>query len=132
MKFLSLEEILYFHSHIVMTLQGEFAMAKVLNSDQLRASVARYRQEVFGKEVHEGELSKAAALAQSLILGHPFNDGNKRAGITAACVFLMINGYQLKVTDDDIVDAALKTARGSWTFEDLRYWFESHSDKIIS
>ena len=39
----------------------------------------------------------AAALFESLIVNHPFVDGNKRVAFFATDVFLRLNGYQLKV-----------------------------------
>ena len=39
----------------------------------------------------------AAALFESLIMNHPFVDGNKRVAFFATDVFLRLNCYQLKV-----------------------------------
>ena len=39
----------------------------------------------------------AAALFESLIMNHPFIDGNKRVAFFATDVFLRLNGYKLKV-----------------------------------
>jgi death-on-curing protein len=39
----------------------------------------------------------AAALFESLLMNHPFIDGNKRAAFFAADVFLRLNGWKLKV-----------------------------------
>jgi len=39
----------------------------------------------------------AAALFESLIMNHPFVDGNKRVAFFATDVFLRLNGYRLKV-----------------------------------
>ena len=39
----------------------------------------------------------AAALFESLIMNHPFVDGNKRVAFFTTDVFLRLNGYQLKV-----------------------------------
>lgn len=45
-----------------------------------------------GKELYPDVFLKAAALLDSLINNHPFVDGNKRTGITAAALFLQANG----------------------------------------
>lgn len=37
----------------------------------------------------------AAVLAQKIMLNHPFSDGNKRASVAAADMFLRLNGFQL-------------------------------------
>ena len=39
----------------------------------------------------------AAALFESLIMNHPFIDGNKRVAFFASDVFLRLNGYKLQV-----------------------------------
>jgi len=39
----------------------------------------------------------AAALFESLIMNHPFVDGNKRAAFFASDVFLRLNGWKLNV-----------------------------------
>lgn len=39
----------------------------------------------------------AAAMFESLIMNHPFVDGNKRVAFFATDVFLRLNGYKIKV-----------------------------------
>lgn len=39
---------------------------------------------------------EASALLESLVINHPFVDGNKRVAFAAADVFLRINGWRLK------------------------------------
>jgi death-on-curing protein len=47
---------------------------------------------------HYADLAEmAAALFESLIMNHPFVDGNKRVAFFATDVFLSMNCYQLKV-----------------------------------
>lgn len=43
----------------------------------------------------------AAALFESLIMNHPFVDGNKRVAFFATDVFLRLNGWHLDVDDDE-------------------------------
>ena len=46
---------------------------------------------------YEDLAEMAAALFESLIINHPFLDGNKRVAFFATDVFLRLNGYKLKV-----------------------------------
>ena len=47
---------------------------------------------------HYADLAEmAAALFESLIMNHPFVDGNKRVAFFATDVFLRLNGYKLQV-----------------------------------
>lgn len=43
----------------------------------------------------------AAALFESLLINHPFIDGNKRVAFFATDVFLRLNGWQLKVNANE-------------------------------
>jgi len=43
----------------------------------------------------------AAALFESLIMNHPFVDGNKRVAFFATDVFLRMNGWKLRVDPDE-------------------------------
>lgn len=69
----------------------------------LHVAVLRPQTSVFGRDAYADVWTKAAALMQSLIIGHPLVDGNKRLGWTCAVVFLELNGETLVGTD---VDAA--------------------------
>lgn len=46
---------------------------------------------------YEDIAEMAAALFESLIINHPFIDGNKRVAFFATDVFLRMNGWKLKV-----------------------------------
>ena len=47
-------------------------------------------------------LLQGTALFESLIINHPFIDGNKRVAFAAMDVFLRMNGYQLNVDSNRI------------------------------
>lgn len=42
--------------------------------------------------------SQAAAMFESLVINHPFVDGNKRIAFATMDVFLRMNGYRLKTS----------------------------------
>lgn len=72
----------------------------------------------------------AAALFESLIMNHPFIDGNKRVAFFATDVFLRLNGYKLKV---DTIEAhrfligLLENNR--CTFDQLLPWIRKNTLK---
>jgi death on curing protein len=71
------------------------------DSGLLHAAVLRPQTSVFGDDAYPDLWTKAAALMQSLIIGHPLIDGNKRLGWVSAVVFLELNGETLSGTDTD-------------------------------
>lgn len=62
-------------------------------------------------------VEEAAALLESLLINHPFVDGNKRVAFAACDVFLRINGHTLQ-TDPD------------WIFERMMDWIARHEERF--
>jgi death-on-curing protein len=72
----------------------------------------------------------AAALAASYGVGvaknHPFVDGNKRAALLAAGLFLYLNGFRLQATQADTTLTMLGVAAGEVSEEAFAAWLRSH------
>lgn len=70
----------------------------------------------------------AAALFESLIMNHPFIDGNKRVAFFATDVFLRMNSYRLKVDANKahrFLIGLLENNRCN--FEQLLPWIREHA-----
>jgi death on curing protein len=64
--------------------------------------------------------TKAAALVQSLMNGHPLVDGNKRLGWLVTAVFLELNGASVvAVSNDEVHDLVMRVAGGSPSIEEI-------------
>jgi death-on-curing protein len=87
--FLSRDEVLAIHSTLIECFGGP---AGVRDNGLLESALFRPRTG------HYADLAEmAAALFESLIMNHPFIDGNKRVAFFATDVFLRLNGYKLQV-----------------------------------
>lgn len=96
----------------------------------LEMAVAR-PQVGFGEiELYEGLFLKAAALMEALINAHPFVDGNKRTAITAAGLFLELNGRQLVATNEDLEAFTLDVAKRKPREGEIAEWLEVHSGHL--
>ena len=73
--------------------------------------------------------SLAAAYAFGIVRNHPFVDGNKRTGFLAAYVFLGLNGWELIVSESEVVAAVLALACGEMEEAGFAAWLESQSRK---
>ncbi|MFZ9790504.1 MAG: type II toxin-antitoxin system death-on-curing family toxin [Candidatus Nanopelagicales bacterium] len=47
-------------------------------------------------------IAEAAALFESLLMNHPFTDGNKRVAFAVTDIFLRINGYKFIINSKQI------------------------------
>ncbi len=102
-------------------------LAGVRDRGNLEAAVARPAMTFGGEDLYPDVAAKAAALMHSLILNHPFVDGNKRTGAAAAELMLELNGWTLVAGDQDLEDLTLATARGEMSAEALAIWFRQRS-----
>lgn len=75
-----------------------------------------------GEDLYPDLAAKAAALMHSLVMNHPFVDGNKRVGVMAAELFLELNGGRLMASDGELEQVALSVARGELNAEELAIW----------
>ncbi len=67
---------------------------------------------MFGEEAFPTLALKAAALLHGIVTGHPFLDGNKRAGLGGTLLLLGQNGVTTWPTADEVVDLTLAVATG--------------------
>ena len=89
----------------------------------LEAALARPAMTFDGEDLHEDVAGKAAALMHSLVLNHPFVDGNRRVAAHAAIVFAELNGHAFLATPDELVETTLTLAEGKMKMEALAIWF---------
>lgn len=89
----------------------------------LESAAARPAATFGGDDLYPDLAGKAAALMHSLMLNHPFVDGNKRVGAAAAELFVRINGAGLDATDEEFEGVAVNVAAGEVAVEALAIWF---------
>jgi len=67
----------------------------------------------------------AASLGLGIIKNHPFLDGNKRAGLVAMNMFLILNGQEIDAPEPAVVDVIVRVADGSLDEAGLGEWIRS-------
>jgi death-on-curing protein len=89
---LSVDEILAIHERLIEQFGGPPGVRDLgLLESALYRPCTGYYQDI---------AEMAAALFESLIMNHPFVDGNKRIAFFATDVFLRLNGWKLAVEAD--------------------------------
>ena len=69
----------------------------------------------------------AAALGFSLVMGHPFVDGNKRTGHAAMETFLVLNGNEVSAPVDEQERVMLQLASGELSRDAFVEWVRSRT-----
>jgi death-on-curing protein len=117
--YLGLEQVLELHRLLVRTFGGT---AGLRDRGALEAALGRPQATFGGEDLYPDLEAKAAALLHSLVMNHPFVDGNKRVGAAAAELFLIANGSEMVSGDDELIATTLAVARGELGAEALAIW----------
>lgn len=122
--YLSPEQVLELHRLQMRRFGGS---AGLRDRGGLEAALARPQMTFGGEDLHPDLEAKAAALLHSLVVNHPFVDGNKRIGAAVAELFLSLNGADLLAGDDELVAITLATARGEVSAEAVWIWLRQRT-----
>ena len=123
-RYLSPQQVLFIHARLTDETGGDHLLRDV---GLLASAVARPRAAFGGEELYPDLFAQAAALMQSLLLNHPFLDGNKRTGITAAALLLLRNGYRLTADNAELERFTYAVVNGQQSLADMAAWFRAHS-----
>jgi len=126
-NFLGLDEILAIHYDQINRYGGSHG---VRDLDLLISAVSRPQATFGGLDLYPDLFSKAAALIHSLVLNHPFIDGNKRTAVVATARVLFINNIIVKMSKKELIDLPLKIDSKILTMEQIASWLKRYSKRI--
>jgi death-on-curing protein len=124
MRFLTLIEVLELHRRIIEQSGGAFGIRDV---GLLESAIAQPRMTFGGEDLYPSLLEKAAALGFSIIMNHPFVDGNKRTGHAATETFLVLNGIEINASVDEQERLVLAIAAGELGREAFVEWLKRNT-----
>ncbi len=97
----------------------------------LESAIARPFQTFGGDDLYPTVFEKAAALAESLIINHPFVDGNKRTGFLAMASLLQEEGSMLVASQEEAYLFTIHISTGSKSFEEIVKWLKENSKAVF-
>lgn len=124
MRYLTLAEVLELHQRLLDQTGGA---SGIRDLGSIESAIAQLQLTFDGKELYPTLEEKAAAICFSLVMNHPFVDGNKRIGHAAMEAFLVLNGFELDADVDDAEQTILSLAAGEVAREDFVNWVISHT-----
>ena len=123
-RYLALAEVLELHRTVIERWGGAGGVRDI---GALESALAQPRHSFAGQDLYPDITSKAAALCFSLVLNHPFVDGNKRVGHAAMEALLMLNGHELRAPIDDQERVILDLAAGRLLRDQFLEWVKRHT-----
>lgn len=121
---ISYKEVVDIHQILI----DEFGGANGIRDKELLSSaLARSFQTFDGKELYPTTIEKAASLIESILINHPFIDGNKRTGYVLMRLILLSNNFDIIATQEEKYTFVIDIASGKSKFDSIVSWLSTHT-----
>lgn len=112
-------------------LEDAFVLSSGVRDKNLLASAVNTPFQTFmGNDLYPSLYDKAAQLCYGIANNHPFIDGNKRTALHSMYVYLIINGYDITASQQDVENLIINVAAGNITNTELAYWLKVNTKEI--
>lgn len=127
MNEISMELALQLHEYSIEEYGGSNGIRDI---ESLTSALARPFATFAGDYLYSDPVERAAAIAESIIMNHPFVDGNKRTGFALMLGLLLDSRLNLTTTEDENYQFVVSIATGERRFEEAVEWLREHSARI--
>jgi death-on-curing protein len=124
---ITLEDIINLHEKSIIEFGGVVGLR---DKGLLESAISRPFQTFERKELYKSPFEKAAALGESLIINHPFIDGNKRIGLLAIDTLMISFGYLINAHEDVLYNLIIQISKGEIHFDEIVLFIKDNSIKI--
>ena len=112
-------------------LENAFILSSGVRDENLLASAVNTPFQTFmGNDLYPSLYDKAAQLCYGIANNHPFTDGNKRTALQSMYVYLIINGFDITATQQDVENMIIDVAAGNMTNTELAQWLQENIVEI--
>ena len=124
MRYLSISEVLELHERLIASSGGSTGIRDL---GALESAVSQPHTTFAQQELYLDLVDKASALCFSLVMNHPFVDGNKRVGHAAMETFLILNKSEIDCSIDEQERTILDLAAGKLDRDGFTNWLKKHT-----
>lgn len=121
---IDLSEVLSIHTILIEKFGGA---SGVRDKELLDSAINRPFATFDGRELYPNYTEKAAALIESIVVNHPFTDGNKRTGYVLMRLLLMQSGLDIIATQEEKYEFVIAIAEGKLDKTAIIEWIDSRS-----
>lgn len=123
---IGLNDVLNIHNILI----DKFGGSKgVRDKGSLESAINRPYATFDNKDLYPLPVDKAAAILESILINHPFVDGNKRTAYVLMRLILLDNGLDLVAVQEDKYKMVISASTGDMRFDDIKKWIETHIKK---
>ncbi|MBB5397643.1 type II toxin-antitoxin system death-on-curing family toxin [Mucilaginibacter sp. AK015] len=124
---IDLQEVEQYHNDLIDQFGGSKGLRDIAG---LEAALARLSMTFDQQDLYPTAADKAAAVFESLIINHPFIDGNKRIAYLLLRLTMRVENTTLVASPKEKYDMAIAASMGQFNFDQIKNWIVKHSIKI--
>jgi len=124
---IDLDAVIYFHNDLIDRYGGA---AGIRDKNVLLSALARPYMTFDQKELYPTAVAKAAAIFESVIINHPFMDGNKRIAFLLLRLILLDYDCDISASENEKYDMTIAASTGGLRFEGIVNWIEERLANI--
>jgi death-on-curing protein len=98
----------------------------IRDNGALLAALARPHQTFDQQDLYPTAIEKAAAIFESIIINHPFIDGNKRTAYVLLRATLYTRFLDVMAFEDEKYKMTIAASNGMIRFGEIKTWIEEH------
>lgn len=121
---ISVKEALEIHRTLIDQFGGTTGVRDPL---MLESALNRPFQTFDQVDLYPAPVDKAAAICESIVVNHPFLDGNKRTGYVLMRLILLENEMDIEASESDKYDLIISVSKGESKLEEIKAWLSSHT-----
>ncbi len=124
---ISIKETEEIHKVLIDKFGGSYGIRDLAG---LESALARPFQTFENKELYPTPIHKAASLIESILINHPFVDGNKRTGYVLLRILLISNGLDITSTEEEKYNFVINIASGKIKYEEILQWLSINVKEV--
>ena len=124
---ISLKTVLRLHELSIIKYGG---LQGIRDQGLMESAIARPYQTFGGEYLYPTIFEKAAAIAESLIINHPFLDGNKRTGFLAMLAVLETENFKINISNDEVYSFTIQISTGEIKFDQIVVWLKNNTEAV--
>lgn len=94
----------------------------------LESALARPYSTFDNTDLYVNPIEKATAILESIVINHPFLDGNKRTAYTLMRLILLENQMDIEATQEEKYNLVIYASTGQYRYEEIKNWIQSKID----
>lgn len=120
---IELKDVVNIHNLLIDKFSGS---SGIRDMNLLESAINRPWATFDQQDLYANPLEKAAAILESILINHPFVDGNKRTAYVLMRLILLENELDISASEDEKYKLVIGASKGEIRFDGIKLWIESH------